>query len=191
MPAVEVTGERVEQLLTELTEAAGPVAAGLAEELVRALVELYGTGLARVVEVVAEQPGLLTRITGDPLLAALLVLHDLHPASTELRVRQAVERIRPFLGRHAGDVELLEVTDTAVRLRLTGSCEGCPSSQETVRNAIESAVTSAAPEIETITVAGVAAQPPLLQIETAPRHPYAGAACPAEPTVVQAEGVPR
>jgi Fe-S cluster biogenesis protein NfuA len=174
--AVQQTGERVEALLTELGEAAGPVVAGRAEELVRALVELYGAGLARILELAGEHPDLVTRLTEDPLVAGLLVLHDLHPTDTDQRVRQALERVRPQLGRHAGDVELLEVGAEAVRLRLTGNCDGCPSSALTVRQAIETAILAAAPAAP---APGDGDRAPLLQIGRTPPHPYAGAACPA------------
>ncbi|MEJ7691148.1 MAG: NifU family protein [Nocardioidaceae bacterium] len=80
-------------------------------------------------------------------------MHDLHPYDVTLRVEQALEGVRPYLGSHGGDVELLEVTDTGVvRLRLLGSCDGCPSSSVTLKLAVEGAIEAAAPEITTIEV---------------------------------------
>src|SRR6185437_8863092 len=58
-----------------------------------------------------------------------------------------------YLGSHGGDVELLGVDDDGVvRLRLLGSCDGCPSSSVTLKLAVEGAIEAAAPEIGTIEV---------------------------------------
>jgi Fe-S cluster biogenesis protein NfuA len=187
MSDVEAAGARVEQLLTEIEAAGDPAVSRRAEGLVRALVELYGAGLSRIVALAGE-PGseLLRRLADDPVVAGLLVLHQLHPASTQERVAGALARVRPYLGSHAGDVELLEVDDGVVRLRLTGSCHGCPSSEATVRDAIERAIAESAPEVVEVTVDGAVSEPapvpqPLLQIQTSPPHPYAGVGCPATP----------
>ena len=62
--------------------------------------------------------------------------------------------MRPFLGAHGGDVELLDIDADAgaVQLRLLGSCDGCPSSAVTLQMAVEQAIVEAAPEIVIIDV---------------------------------------
>jgi Fe-S cluster biogenesis protein NfuA len=94
-------------------------------------------------------------------------VHDLHPVDVETRVRHALEEVRPYLGSHGGDVELLGVADGVARLRLAGTCNGCPSSTVTLQNAIEEAIMRAAPDLERIDAEGVAEpspQPALVQI---------------------------
>jgi Fe-S cluster biogenesis protein NfuA len=81
---------------------------------------------------------------------------------TETRVRRALDDVRPSLGSHGGDVELLGVEDGVAHLRLGGTCNGCPSSTLTLRNAIEEAVMKAAPEIARIEAEGVAEPAPAL-----------------------------
>ena len=78
---------------------------------------------------------------------ALLILHGLHPLDVETRIARALDRVRPYLGSHGGDVKLLGVTDGVVHLRLEGSCHGCPSSTVTMKLAIEKAIEEAAPEV--------------------------------------------
>lgn len=172
---IQAAGNRVEALLAELATLGDP-ARSKAEELVRALVELYGAGLERVVEIVteAEAARVLHRLTADDLVAGLLVLHDLHPLSTQERVRAALEEVRPHLGGHAGDVELVAVEETGVvRLRLRGAGPGCPSSRTAVTRAIERAVARAAPEVSRVDVEGMAAgSAPLLQIQRRPPGPF-------------------
>jgi Fe-S cluster biogenesis protein NfuA/nitrite reductase/ring-hydroxylating ferredoxin subunit len=75
-------------------------------------------------------------------------------------VAAALEKVRPYLGSHAGDVEYLGIApDGVLRLRLAGSCNGCPSSTVTVKLAIEQAVRESAPEITGVEVEGVAPPP--------------------------------
>ncbi|ADJ45573.1 thioredoxin-like protein [Amycolatopsis mediterranei S699] len=149
MTDVDRVGERIEQLLGEFSGAD----AELAEDLVHTLLEFYGAGLARIVELV-DRP-LLDRLAEDDHVRGLLVLHDLHPRSTHERVTEALDKVRPYLGSHAGDVEFVEIADGVLRLRLQGTCDGCPSSTVTAKYAIERVVREAAPEISEVVVEGV------------------------------------
>jgi Fe-S cluster biogenesis protein NfuA len=164
----QAAGERVEALIAELRSQAGPQAAATAEELVSCLVELYGTGLATIIEVVGENgPELMDKLVADPLVESLLLVHDLHPLDTSARVRRAVEEVLPQLGSHAGDVEYLGLDDTGV-LRLRLEQRGC--SADTVRDLIETAVAAAAPEAAGVDIELVQppAEPTLLQITRRP-----------------------
>ncbi|GAA3827550.1 NifU family protein [Sphaerisporangium flaviroseum] len=174
---IRAAGDRVEALIDELGTLAGPAARVKAEELVRALVDLYGAGLERVMSIVVdgEAAEVFRRLAADEVVSGLLVVHDLHPFTTEERVRAALDGVRPSLGLHEGGVELLGVRDGVVRLRLEGNCHGCASSRTTVTDAIERAVMRAAPEVSRVEVDGVADErSPLLQIQRRPPG-----ACPA------------
>jgi Fe-S cluster biogenesis protein NfuA len=158
MPAqqnLRATGDRIEQLLDELRAHADPRTCDRAEELLRLVSELYGAGLGRAVELSAEHdPALVDKFVGDELLASLLLVHGLHPRHLARRVEGALAQVRPLLASHGGDVELLDIDEraSAVRLRLLGSCDGCPSSAVTLQTAVERAITEAAPEIVLIDV---------------------------------------
>jgi Fe-S cluster biogenesis protein NfuA/nitrite reductase/ring-hydroxylating ferredoxin subunit len=153
---LRATGERIEALL-EAASAGGRLARERAEELVRLVVDLYGAGLERLLEI-AHDAGrlddvLLDRLAADDLVASLLAVHGLHPHPVETRVAQALDGVRPYLGSHGGDVEFLGLTDEgAVRLRMLGSCDGCASSAVTLTLAVESAIQAAAPEVTGIEV---------------------------------------
>ncbi len=173
MTGVRDVGERVEELLAGLRSAGGS-AAPAAEELVSLLIGLYGDGLGRIVAVLTEagQDGadLLAKLADDPLVESLLLLHGLHPLDVDARIQRALDQVRPYLGSHAGGVEYLGVRDGVARLRLEGSCHGCPSSTVTVQLAITGAVQDAAPEVDEVVVEGMT-QPPapaLLQIGQRP-----------------------
>jgi Fe-S cluster biogenesis protein NfuA/nitrite reductase/ring-hydroxylating ferredoxin subunit len=167
---LRATGDRIE-LLLEAASTGGRVARERAEELVRLVVDLYGAGLERLLEIVHEagrlDDALLDRLAADDLVASLLAVHGLHPDGIETRVERALEGVRPYLGSHGGDVEFLGVTaDGVVRLRMLGSCDGCPSSSVTLTLAVETAIQAAAPEVSGI------------EVEEAPATPGAGAVIP-------------
>ncbi len=160
---------RVEGVLEELESLADPTARDVALEAVQAVLELYGAALERIVVRVGEREA--TALADDELVEHLLLLHGLHPVSVEERVRGALEAVRPYLGSHGGDVELVGVSEGVAQVRMQGSCEGCPASAMTLKLAIEDAVLKAAPDIERVEAREEdSAQPspgasPLLQIE--------------------------
>ena len=153
---LQYTGERIDALL-DASGSGGVVARERAEELVRLTADLYGAGIERILDIAYDAGQLndevLAALAADELVANLLIVHGLHPYGVDLRVEQALESVRPYLGSHGGDVELLEVTDAGVvRLRLLGSCNGCASSSVTLKLAVEGAIESAAPEVTAIEV---------------------------------------
>jgi Fe-S cluster biogenesis protein NfuA len=145
--------ERVEELLGAID--GNPAAM----EAVAGVVDLYGEALRRIVAGGGADPG-------DELVSHLLLVHGLHPQDVETRVAQALDGVRPYLGSHGGDVERRGGADGVARVRLTGTCDGCPSSAATLRHAIEEAIARAAPELEGVEADGVAEPAPqqLLQI---------------------------
>ncbi|MFC9358470.1 NifU family protein [Rhodococcus sp. NPDC057014] len=147
-------GERIDSLL-DASSTGGSVARERAEQLVREVVELYGAGLERVLDIIGDRDDdLVERLAADELVASLLLVNGLHPHDVETRVATALDSVRPYLGSHGGDVELLGVVDGVVRLRLTGSCQSCPSSAVTLELAVKDAVLAAAPETVDIEVVG-------------------------------------
>jgi Fe-S cluster biogenesis protein NfuA/nitrite reductase/ring-hydroxylating ferredoxin subunit len=175
---------RVEGLLEQLEALPDAAARDTATEVVQALLDLYGDGLGRMVEAIAERDDgtLAAAFSEDELVAHILLLHGLHPVPVEERVRGALEGVRPYLESHGGNVELLGVDDGVVALRLEGSCSGCPSSSMTLKLAIEDAIFKAAPDVEEVRAEGAVAPadgppPGLLQLEVV--KPAAAPAAPA------------
>ncbi len=154
--ALRATGERIDALLGAFGSG-GAVARERAEELVRLTADLYGAGIERILDILFDAGRLgeaeLSALAADDLVASLLLVHGLHPYGVVERVERALEGVRPYLGSHGGDVELLEVTAAGVvRLRLLGSCDGCASSSVTLTLAVEGAIEAAAPEVVGIEV---------------------------------------
>ena len=72
------------------------------------------------------------------------------------RVERGLEKVRPQLGAHGGDVHLVSVDEKSgvVRLRLDGTCDGCPASSATLELAVATAIRAEAPEVREIAVDG-------------------------------------
>ena len=66
------------------------------------------------------------------------------------KVEAALNEIRPFLQGDGGDVELIDVTDGLVKLRLTGACGGCPMSAMTLKMGIERVLREQVPELKEV-----------------------------------------
>lgn len=158
-------GDRLESLVKEIDALPPGRARDSAVEIVQELMDLHGSGLERMLELIHDssecgQP-MIDRLAADPAVSGLLLLHDLHPAPLEERVMNALASVRPYLATHGGNVELLRLGDDGVaRLRLEGSCHGCASSAVTLKLAIEAALNEAAPDLAGIEVEGVVEEKP-------------------------------
>lgn len=150
--------QHIEDLIEKIDNLPYPEARASAVALVQALMDFHGEALDRLMELVASQGeqgyAVFDKFSGDELVSTLLLLYGLHPLPLETRVFQALERVKPHLASHGGDVELLGTQEGVVRLRLHGTCNGCPSSAETLKLAIEAAIYEAAPDVFSIEAEG-------------------------------------
>ena len=63
------------------------------------------------------------------------------------KVEKAIEKIREFLQQDGGDIEIVDVTDGVVKVKLTGACGCCPMASMTLKNGVERALKEAVPEV--------------------------------------------
>jgi Fe-S cluster biogenesis protein NfuA/nitrite reductase/ring-hydroxylating ferredoxin subunit len=70
-------------------------------------------------------------------------------------VNEALDDVRPYMESHGGNVELISLADGVARIRLEGSCDGCPASSSTLELAIKTALDEAAPDLLGIEVEGL------------------------------------
>jgi Fe-S cluster biogenesis protein NfuA len=66
------------------------------------------------------------------------------------KVKDVLDKVRPYLVRDGGNVELVEVVDGTVKVRLTGHCAGCPHSTMTLKNGIERILKQEIPEVKEV-----------------------------------------
>lgn len=144
--------EQIEQLVQRANSLENGDARAIVQELLQAVMDLHGTVLARVVELIVsrgtEGEALLAELARDPHVAGLLLLYDLHPDDAATRVARVVEALRPQIEKHGGSVELIAVTRDEARV--AANLHGC--SAETTKTSIEQAIFDAAPEISTVVI---------------------------------------
>ncbi len=65
-------------------------------------------------------------------------------------IEKALQKIRPSLQADGGDIELIDVVDGVVKVRLTGACGGCPMSQMTLKQGVERILKQEVPEVKEV-----------------------------------------
>ena len=165
------------------------------QDLLGEMLDLHGEGLARMLAALA--PDTRTSLAADPVVAAMLLVHDLHPVSLADRVGIALDRVRPYLASHGGDVQLLDLDDGVAHLLLKGSCNGCAASASTLELAIETALEEDAPDLAGIEVEGavdkvraptvsVTTRLPIVQVTSTPA--WVAVSSPPQPGTMGAAG---
>ncbi len=66
------------------------------------------------------------------------------------KVQAVLDKIRPMLQNDGGDVELIDVKDGIVTVKLQGACGGCPMATLTLKNGIEKALKQEIPEVKEV-----------------------------------------
>jgi Fe-S cluster biogenesis protein NfuA/nitrite reductase/ring-hydroxylating ferredoxin subunit len=171
--------ERVQQLTDQVDALSDARARMLAQELVAAVIAMYGDGLQRIVEVIADSreagASILDQLSQDGAVASLLLIHDLYPVSLQERVIEALDTVRPYMESHGGNVELIAIDDGVAKLVLQGSCNGCAASRATLELAIKQALDEHAPDLAGLEVQGVTDEAPAagiaLPMATQDAHP--------------------
>jgi Fe-S cluster biogenesis protein NfuA/nitrite reductase/ring-hydroxylating ferredoxin subunit len=150
---------QVQDLQARLESTEDSATRELADQLVSAVIQMYGSGLERIVRLLldAGEGGeqIAATLPADELVGMLLLIHDLHPVPLADRVQGALEQVRPYMESHGGNVELLSLEDGVARIRLQGSCSDCSASSLTLELAIKQALEEAAPDLEGLEVEGV------------------------------------
>jgi Fe-S cluster biogenesis protein NfuA len=65
-------------------------------------------------------------------------------------VEKALEKVRPALQADGGDVELIDVVNGVVKVKLTGACGSCPMSQMTLKMGVEKILKQQVPEVKSV-----------------------------------------
>ena len=158
--------ERVQDLQARFESSGESSTRARADELVGAIVQMYGAGLERIVGALMEDgpdgERIAAALAEDELVATLLLIHDLHPIPLAQRVQAALDSVRPYMESHGGNVELLSLEQGVARIHLQGSCSDCSASAVTLELAIKQALEEAAPDLEGLEVEGIKAELPVV-----------------------------
>jgi len=150
LPSLLAPLEQLEAVVTSWDDSHQTTVAALRQ----AIDGLHKEAFARLIRAFKANPaGLetLKHLAADEVVYAVLRHLELVKPSLQERVEAALASVRPLLQGHGGNVEFisLEPPDT-VHIRLLGACDGCPSSNLTLTEGIETAIRAYCPEIQTI-----------------------------------------
>jgi Fe-S cluster biogenesis protein NfuA/nitrite reductase/ring-hydroxylating ferredoxin subunit len=161
LDALNEAGNRIQQLVGQIDALPDSPGHALFQECLESVLKFYGYGLERILQIVATAGPEGKKIYGDLIrdgaVRGLLLIHDLHPVDIETRLREALDKVRPYLESHGGNVELIDLTNDVARLRLQGTCKSCASSTVTLELAIRHAIEDACPDLVGFEVEGLAA----------------------------------
>lgn len=151
--------QRIQELIEELDLITDSKAKELAQDCVQEIVGFYGKGLERILHIFSANENSsakdsINKLIEDNFISGLLLIHDLHPLSLETRLKNALEKVRPYMDSHGGSVEIVSLEEGIAKLRLSGSCKGCPSSSVTLELGIKEAIEENCPDLLGLEVEG-------------------------------------
>jgi Fe-S cluster biogenesis protein NfuA len=155
--------QRIGTLVEEIDAIADPAVRATSKVLVQSLMDLHGAAIERTLEIVSEagDPGmeLIDRLGRDPMVSSVLVLYGLHPEELDTRIERAIEKVKPQLRKQGAEVEVVELHEGVVRLRVEIGDHTCGSTAKTVRTTLEGAIYDAAPDLTLLTLEGLDGKP--------------------------------
>lgn len=139
-----------------------------AMKLKSAIEEFHKVGLTTIVKrLKADTRGkeILFELVDEPSVHALFAMHGIIRADLTTRVSRVIDMVRPYMQSHGGDVELVEVNQETVFVRLHGACNGCSMSAVTLRNGVEEALKEHVPEIKNVEVVPSEPSPVIIPLD--------------------------
>jgi Fe-S cluster biogenesis protein NfuA/nitrite reductase/ring-hydroxylating ferredoxin subunit len=166
MNATKTAGEeravlmrRIQHFVEQAEQHPNPQTRESMRQCLEAVVDIYGAGLKRIIQLVNGDDTLRDKLAEDDAVSGLLLIHGLHPVPIAARLDRALDQVRPYLKSHGGDVELLGCETGVARIRLEGHCKTCPSSTVTLELAIRHAIDEACPDLDDLEVEGITPAP--------------------------------
>jgi hypothetical protein len=154
--------QKIRQLGTmvgELDQMAGNGSKVAAREIVQLLMEVHGTGLERIMDLVfesgAEGEATIDKLGQDPIVRNLLLLYSLHPEDLETRVLKALDMVRSRLRKFDSKVELISIREGAVQLQIHASGQAHGSAAKNLRAIVEEGIYDLAPDLGSLTILGL------------------------------------
>ncbi len=122
------------------------------QECMQEVLSFYGHGLERILDIIskgnnAAAKDIYNNMLGDSFVNGLLLIHDLHPFDLRTRLNLALEKVRPYMDSHGGNIEMISLEDGVAKLKLNGNCNGCPSSSATLELGIRQAIEENCPDL--------------------------------------------
>jgi hypothetical protein len=172
---------RLGALVGELDQMPGGSSKVAARELVQLLMEVHGTGLERILELVKESgrvageagEAIIHRFGDDPIARNLLLLYGLHPDDLETRVVKALDAMKGRLRKLDCEVKLVSIHEGAVQVRLHLSGHAHGSTRKDLRSIVEGGIYDLVPDLTSLTILGAEDEPGFVPLESLLKHSFA------------------
>ena len=155
----ELRLQRIGDGLNKLENVADPAVRSAAKELVQLLMEMHGSALNQMLEIIFQSgetgARMIDELGQDAEVSSLLVLYGLHPDKLETRVERKLIEIGSRLFKMGAEAELVSVNGSDVLVRVTLQGHACGSTSQNVRALVEEAVYEAAPDMTSLIVEGL------------------------------------
>lgn len=152
-------GRKLQELIEKTEAIRDPASRALVQDCIASVLRFHGESLGRALKIIQDcgpdGRQVLDQLSADGQVRALLLIHGLHPVDLPTRLQQAIEKVRPYMESHGGNVELLSLENDFARFRLQGACKTCPSSSVTLELALRSAIEENCPDLAGFAVEGV------------------------------------
>jgi len=151
----------IESMLAQVERFKNPAEQDLVRKLVSAILEIHAKGIDHILDHVASigASGVLAvdaMANDDEIVGSLLLLHGLHPATFESRVKLGLLSASKSIEPHGGSVELLSTENGIIRLRIEFSRQSrASSSSSSLKQTIEQAILNSAPDAVAIEIEGL------------------------------------
>jgi Fe-S cluster biogenesis protein NfuA len=155
--------QRIGNLVQEIESSADPAVRAITKTLMQSLMDLHGAAIEKALDIVADSGeqgmAIIDRLGRDPLVSSVLILYGLHPEDLETRIVKAVDKVRPQLRKQGCEVELISVSDGAIRLRAETGSHTCGSTAKTLQATLEGTMYDAAPDLTSLVIEGFEEKP--------------------------------
>lgn len=155
--------QKIGELVHDLETIVDPVTRASAKGLVQLLMDLHGTGLERILQIVFDSGDggarVIDELGEDPLVSSLLVLYGLHPDEIEVRVERKLKQMRSKFHKMGAEAKLVSVNRGDIRVRVSVEGHVCGSTKTNVQAAVQDAIYEAAPDLTSLVVEGLEEQP--------------------------------
>ena len=152
--------ERIQELIEAIDSLPDLKSRKMMQECIQEILNFYGNGLERILKIIsngnnAAAKDIYNDLVDDSFVNGLLLIHDLHPLDLKTRLYKALDKVKPYMDSHGGNVELISLENGVAKLKLSGSCNGCPSSSSTLELGIKQAIEENCPDLLGLEVEGI------------------------------------
>ncbi|HLY71531.1 MAG TPA: NifU family protein [Puia sp.] len=152
--------QRIQQLMEEVDSMPEGQTKEMMQDCIQDMLSFYGFGLSRILDIISNSSSaaakdIYNKLIEDGFVSSLLLIHELHPLDLKTRLHVALEKVRPYIDGHGGHIEILSLENGIAKIKLSGNCKGCPSSENTLELGIKKAVEECCPDLLGLEVEGV------------------------------------